>query len=192
MPIVGTGWELHIQRLRTQTMKKPGDTRTRTIGSYQVYRDGAPVAKLAGTIAEQKGPSDSTASGNLHDRRIEGGRFELWTQDGTKYKTIKYNKSASAATNFQIKPRPGIELIGTGKRLEILIHPAVGFLSSEGCIHPCDDLPSASTRIDFASSRKRVLALIGDMQSYLGAKFPAKDGLRIPNAWAVIDEIAGS
>jgi len=188
MPIQGSGWEIHIRRLKEQTLAKPGDRRTRTIATYQVYHDGQPREDLSGTIAEQKGPSDNTLQGNVHDRRIEPGRYELWTQDGTKYKTIKYKKTKLAEESFSVKPQPGIEVMGTGKRAEILIHPAVGFLSSVGCIHPCGNLPTATARIDFPDSRRRVLALIGDMQSYCGNAFPKSDGLRIPNAWAVIDD----
>ncbi|WP_206542710.1 hypothetical protein, partial [Sphingomonas endophytica] len=90
-------------------------------------------------------------------------------------------KSKKAEVDFSVKPRPGIELIGTGKRTEILIHPAVGFLSSEGCIHPCNNLPNASSKIDFIDSRKRVIDLIEDLKKYCGAKFPKLDGHRIPD-----------
>jgi hypothetical protein len=95
-----SGWELHIRRLKTQTLKMPGRTRTRTIREYQVYHDGRAVPGLNGTIAEQKGPSDSTASGNTFDRRIEGGRYPLWTQDGTKYRIIKHSKNKNLKQIF--------------------------------------------------------------------------------------------
>ena len=39
MPISGKGWELYIVRQAEQ--RRPSDGRRRTVGRYQVYRDGA-------------------------------------------------------------------------------------------------------------------------------------------------------
>ena len=42
MPINGQGWEFHIERKTTQ--RRPSDGKVRTVGTYQVYHDGRPVA----------------------------------------------------------------------------------------------------------------------------------------------------
>lgn len=188
MPIEGKGFEILIIRKSTQTGMVGSSRRTRTVGTYQVFHDGVEQTKLQGAMLEQKGPSDNSESGKTYDRRIEPGRYPLWTQDGTKYKTIGYKKTAAAATNFRLIPRPGIELKETGKRSEILIHPAQGFLSSEGCLHPSRPLASGRGRIDFVESRKRVIAIIEDLRALLGTKFPTRDGVRIPDAWAVVED----
>jgi hypothetical protein len=83
--------------------------------------------------------------------------------------------------------RPGIELRNTGDRSEILIHPGIGFLASIGCINLCKILPDASEAISFGGSRKRVIAVIDNMRTFLGAGFPTKDGRPIPHAFAVIE-----
>ncbi|MDP1911494.1 MAG: hypothetical protein Q8K85_24600 [Hyphomicrobium sp.] len=82
--------------------------------------------------------------------------------------------------------KPGIEVTSTGQRSEILIHPGHGFLASVGCINPCTSLPNAREMIDYAPSRKRVIALIEDMKSFI-AGFPTKNGKAIPGAFVVID-----
>ncbi len=188
MPINGSGFEIHIVRRVEQTRQVGKSTRRRTVGVYAVFVDGAPQGGLSGAIAEQKGPSDNTSVGSKLDLRIAPGRYPLFTQDGTKYKTIHYDKSAAAAANFAKKPRPGIELKGTGTRTEILIHPAQSFLSSEGCIHPSNALATGASNIIHADSRPRVIALIEAMRAFCGNAFPAADGLRIPDCWCVVDD----
>lgn len=69
------------------------------------------------------------------------------------------------------------------------MHPAVAFLSSEGCIHPTSPLASAADNIRFRDSRDRVIAIIDDLAAYLGKDFPARDGRPIPRATVVIDDI---
>jgi hypothetical protein len=180
MPITGQGWEIHIERQSTQ--KRVSDGKVRTVGTYQVFHDGSPVAGLSGMTAESKGPGDNSVAEN--GKRVETGRYPLWTQDGTKYDTIGYSTSLSTAA----KPKPGIELKDTGARAEILIHPgANSFLSSIGCINLCTSLPKAAELISYTGSRKRVIALIDDMKLYLGTNFPATNGKAIPKVWAVID-----
>lgn len=188
MPIQGRGLEIHIVRNGTQSGMVGRSPRTRTVGTYQVFHNGEAISALRGGIFEQKGPGDNSRSGNKFDRRVEPGRYPLWTQNGSKYKTLGYAKTAAAARNFSIKPRPGIELRETGERTEILIHPAQGFLSSEGCIHPSREIRSGRGRIDYGDSRMRVIAIIDDMRTFLGGRFPSQDGQRIPDAWAVIDD----
>ena len=190
MPITKKGYELHIVRTGTQK-RDAGKFRIRTVGTYQVFHDGVPVAGLSGAIFEQRGPGNNKKKGNDQDLCIEEGRYPLATQDGTKYKTIKYKKTPEAKTTFAIRPRPGIELLKTGQRSEILIHPAEGFLSSLGCIHPSKPLSKGTDSINFAESRRRVIAIIDDMASFLASKFPAVDGKPIPDAFVVIDDNSG-
>jgi hypothetical protein len=68
-----------------------------------------------------------------------------------------------------------------------LVHPGQGFLASVGCINPCTSLPKPSETITYISSRRRVISLIEDMKSFLGADFPTSNGKRIPRAFVVID-----
>ena len=179
MPITGQGWEIHVVRKRTQ--RRASDRKMRTIGTYQVYHDGQPVPGLAGVTAESRGPGDNSVAEN--GKRVEEGRYPLWTQDGTKYDTIGYVQNESTGA----RPKPGIELMETGARKEILIHPGQGFLASVGCINLAMDLPHAGEPISYKGSRRRVIALIDDMRSYLGNRFPTRNSRRIPDAWAVID-----
>jgi hypothetical protein len=179
MPIRGQGWELHIERQSVQ--RRASDGKKRTIGQYQVFHDGQPVAGLSGVVAECGGPGNNTVAQN--GKRVEAGRYPLATQDGTKYDTIGYVRNESTGA----RPKPGIELKGTGRRAEILIHPGIGYLSSIGCINPATSLPGPAEPISYSSSRKRVIALIEDMRAFLGAGFPASNAKPIPHAFAVID-----
>ena len=180
MPIRGQGWEIHIERKSMQS-RNYGKARQRTIGTYQVYHDGKRQPGLSGVTAERGGPGDNSTPGN--GKRVEEGIYPLWTQDGTKYDTMGYHRSE--ATN--VIPKPGIELMETGKRKEILIHPGQYFISSIGCINLATNLPHAGEPISYKGSRKRVIALIEDIKAFLGNDFPNKNGARIPRAWAVID-----
>lgn len=166
MPIQNQGWEFHIVRKSEQ--KRPGPHgKHRTVGTYQIFHDGVKQtgAGLSGTVAETRGPGDNKEAGN--NRRIEEGRYTLFTQGGEKYVTIGFKDSESKTA----KPKPGLELGNTGKRSEILIHPGQSFLASVGCINPCTSLPNAQEEIDFVPSRKRVIAIIENLKSFLGADF---------------------
>lgn len=180
MPITGKGWELHI--LRSAEQRRPSDGKVRTVGRYQVYHDGKKAAGwwASGTTAESRGPGDNKTQGN--GRRVEADTYPLATQMGSKYVTLKFSDSL----NPRVYPKPGIELLGTQKRAEILIHPGIGFLASIGCINLCTALPNAAEPIDYVWSRKRVIAVIDDLRAFL-PKFPAKNGMPIPGAWVVID-----
>jgi len=180
MPIEKTGWEFHI--IRKSEQRRPSGKR-RTVGRYEIFHDGVKQtgAGLSGTVAETRGPGANQPAGN--NRRIEEGRYPLFTQDGSKYVTIGYKESESASA----KPKPGLELKSTGQRSEILIHPGQSFLASVGCINPCTSLPNAAETIDFVPSRKRVIAIIDDLKAFAGDSFPTKNGKRIPNAFVVID-----
>lgn len=181
MAITGTGWEFHIVRKSEQ--KRASDGKRRTVGTYQIFHNGVKQtgAGLSGTVAETRGPGANRPAGN--NRRVEEGRYPIFTQDGSKYVTIGYKDSESTTA----KPKPGIELKETGQRQEILIHPGQGFLSSVGCINPCTSLANAGVMIDFIPSRKRVIAIINDLKAFAGTGFPTRNGKKIPNAFVVVD-----
>jgi hypothetical protein len=177
MPIQGSGWELLITRVRQDKRNKS----TRTVGKYQVFHNGAPVAALSGVVAESPGPGDNSKAGNK--RRVEAGRYPLRTQAGKKYVTLDYTKN----TNPAALPRPGLELANTNKRSEILIHPGRGFLWSVGCINPGKSLANAASNLEFVDSRTRAIALIDDLKAFLGQSFPKHNDRPIPTAFVLID-----
>ena len=181
MAITGIGWEMHIVRRTEQ--RRASDGKRRTVGTYQIFHDGIVQtgAGLSGMVAETRGPGANQPAGN--NRRIEEGRYPLFTQDGIKYVTIGFVDSVSTF----VKPKPGIELKETGDRSEILIHPGQGFLSSIGCINPCTSLPDASEMIDFIPSRRRVIAIINDLKDFTGTTFPTKNGREIVNAFVIVE-----
>jgi hypothetical protein len=171
-------WELRITRIGEQTR----NGRRRTVGRYQVFHDGAPVSTLKGALAETKGPGANAPAGNK--RCIVAGTYNLHIQAGTRYVTIGYTSSLNHAT----LPRPGLLLLPTDQRVGILIHPGRGFLSSIGCLNPADALASPTSDIAFIDSRKRVIALIDDLKSFIGSGFPTQAGAKIPRAKVVIQQ----
>lgn len=181
MPIEENGWEMHIVRKTEQ--RRASDGKRRTVGRYQIFHDGVKQtgAGLSGQVAETRGPGANRPEGN--NRRVEEGRYPLFTQDGERYVTIGFKTSESTSAT----PKPGLELKETDERSEILIHPGQGFLSSIGCINPCTSLPNAAEPIDFIPSRRRVIAIINDLKAHAGTAFPTRNGKRIPNAFVVID-----
>jgi hypothetical protein len=181
MPITGTGWEMHVIRKSEQRRKTDG--KRRTVGSYQVYHDGVAQtgAGMFGTMAETKGPGANKPAEN--GLRIEQGRYPLYTQGGDDYVTYGYKETESPSA----KPKPGILVGRTNKRTGILIHPGKLFLSSIGCLNPCTSLPNETEMIDYAPSRRRVIALIENLKTYTGAGFPGTNGRLIPNAFLVVD-----
>jgi hypothetical protein len=154
MPITGSGWEIHVQRLEEQTR---GAT-TRTVGTYRVFHDGEPAAAtiaigeiqvpLFGTTAEPKGPGQNAGPATeANPSRILPGRYPLKTSGGPTYKTNNYRGDQVIAPAM-----PGVELLGTGNRTDIIIHPGKGeFLSTIGCINLCKSLP-ARTRISIIAA----------------------------------------
>lgn len=186
----GSGWEIHIRRRTVQS--RDGDIRT--VGTYQVFHDGRPASNfrlggrdvpLAGTTAEPKGPGQNARPATRRNpSRIKEGTYPLATQLGRDYVTFDYN----ADPDTVIFPLPGIELLGTGSRTEILIHPGKNnFISSVGCINLCTHLDRPSENIDFEGSRRRVIALIEDMKAFCGSDFPGSGGRPIPRATAVVE-----
>src|SRR5262245_44163735 len=181
MPITNQGWELYIVRELEQ--RRPSDGRRRTLGHYQVYHDGVAQTgpDLSGMTAEAKGPGANVPADN--GKRIEAGRYPLWTQEPVRYATNNYANSEDP----EAEPKPAFELKNTGNRYEILVHPGHDFLSSVGCINLCKSLPDAWEPISYVPSRKRVISVIEDMKKYLGIEFPTSNGKKILVAWVVID-----
>jgi len=177
MPITELGWELLIERRSTQM--RTSDAKIRTVGRYQVFNDGVAVPTLSGTTAESAGPGSNSRKGV----RVEPGSYALATQAGGRYATIGYTSNA----NHAALKRPAFELLGTGTRSEILVHPGIGFLSSIGCINLCRILPEPSEPMSYAGSRNRVIAVIDNMREFLGTAFPDRDGRSIPRAWVIIE-----
>jgi hypothetical protein len=179
MPISGSGWEFHVERLGIQADGK----RKRTYGAYQVFLDGHAIAKLSGHLCECIGLGSRVKGGH---KRIPQGRYPLFTQFGTRYLTIGY--TANLAVPGKI-PMPGILLGETKPRTAILIHPGHPpnlYLSSIGCLNPTDPLGPADL-MDFSESRSRVIALIDSLRDFAPAAFQHAVSTHIPNAWAVID-----
>lgn len=193
MPITGQGWEILISR--TATQRRSPDGKTRTVGHYQVFHDGAeatgtiPVdgreVPLFGTTAESPGPSQNDKRADEGSpTRIVAKSYTLQTSGGPTYVTRGFRPDLEIAPQM-----PGVELKDTGRRTDILIHPGKNeFLSSVGCINLCTSLPNAEETIDYAGSRRRVIALIEDMKAFLGG-LPGPDQ-PIPNAFVVVDEQA--
>lgn len=178
LSISGQGWELHVIRSHEQLHAD----RTRTVGRYQVYRDGVPVIGLSGTTAEPGGPGDN---GTVEcGRRVEAGRYALATQDGDSYCSIDYVIDA----DLKALRKPALKLEATGVRTDILVHPGYGFLASLGCLNPTSDLDNAETDLVFEDSRARVVAMIQDLEQYLGTAYPTCNGCTIPDASITIED----
>lgn len=179
MTITGMGWELLVRRTGVQR----SGARRRTYGTYQVYREGRAAAGLSGFMAECAGPGDNRHPGN--GRRIEAGRYPLWTQFGT-YRTIGY---AAGHAGAGAAPMPGLRLEGTGRRTGILIHPAHPpdlYLSSTGCLNPSGPL-SAGETMRFDDSRARTVALIESLRDFVPAAFAHETTTRLADAFVVVE-----
>jgi hypothetical protein len=179
MPITGQGWELLVNRLGLQTRAGV----TRTYATYQVFRDGVPIANLSGHLCECKGPGDNEHPGS--GKRIKAGKYPLSTQFGRKYKTSGFGAGASGAAS---RPMPGLLLERTGARTAILIHPGHPpklYLSSVGCLNPTKPLRAAEN-MNFVESRARVIALIDDLRAFSPQSFNNARNTRIPKAFVVI------
>jgi len=174
-------WEFRI--VRESVQRRNADGKRRTIGKYQVFHDGVGQtgAGMRGTTAEAKGPGANVPINN--GKRIEQGRYPLRTHAPGHYATIGF----SASVDPDAEPKPCIEVGETVQRTDILIHPGDGFLSSIGCINLCTSLPNANEPIDYAPSRRRVLAVLDDLKAFLGDDFPTRNGRLIPNAFLVIE-----
>jgi hypothetical protein len=177
----GNAWELRVTRLGIQ---KNSDGKQRTYGSYQVFLSGQPIAALQGHMCECIGPGDNKHAGN--DKRIEQGRYPLWTQFGERYVSIGYSTDT---TKPAVLPMPGIGLRDTGNRSAILVHPGHPpnlYLSSIGCLNPTQPL-GPQDDMDFLESRSRVIAMIESLKQFSPASFQRQHPAPIPDAWVVID-----
>jgi len=93
-------------------------------------------------------------------------------------KTVKYPSA---------EPKPGLLVLETEPRFDILIHPGHDFLASTGCINLTEPLADGDADIAFVDSRDRVIAAINDLKAFAGEAFPQLNGHAIANAWIVID-----
>jgi len=180
MPITGTGWELLVQRLGIHR----SGANTRTYGNYQAFLNGKPIAGLDGNVCESPGPGENEAPATPgNPRRIEQGRYPLFTQFGNHYATIGYSTD-----HPEQHPMPGVLLGNTGQRSAILIHPGhppTLFLSSIGCLNLTRPL-QPDHMMDFLDSRSRVIAVIDSLTAFAPDAFAHRVDTAIPNAAIVI------
>jgi len=184
-------WEIRIERRSEQTH----GGKTRTVGTYQVYHDGQPATgtirigdkdvPLSGTTAEAPGPSQNAKRASEgFPTRIVAKAYPMQSSGGPTYVTHGYRQDETIADGM-----PGLELTDTGRRTDILIHPGKNeFRSSVGCVNLCTHLKTPDEIISYPGSRRRVIALIKDMEGFLGP-LPGADQA-IPNASVLIDERA--
>jgi hypothetical protein len=170
-------WTFVVQRLREE--RREGEGFNRTVGTYQVLHDGAPVPGLSGTTVERQGPGDNGTIGRAEHRCIASGNYPLNSHATLKYKTVSYKTSGA-------HPRPALEVGNTDKREGILIHPADGYASTIGCINLASQLDDADADIEFSDSLKRVVDIIEDLKRFNGGSLPAGDGVPIANAQLVV------
>jgi hypothetical protein len=163
-----TGWTLLVRRLRTE--KRASKPYARTIGTYQVYVDGQPVAGLAGMTVEREGPGDNGPVGKAGHRCIEAGTYPLRGHDTENYAIIGF------ATDGD-HPRPAIEVGSTTSRTGILIHPASGYASTIGCINLASHLVDEDSNFSLTDSTTRVIALIHDLQREAGGALPREGAI---------------
>src|SRR4051794_27568170 len=157
MPITGKGWEILISR--TATQKRSSDGRVRTVGTYQVFHDGAEATgtisvdgrqvPLFGTTAESPGPSQNDKRADEgFPTRIVARSYKLQSAGGPHYVTSGFRQDLENPP-----PMPGLELRDTDRRIDILIHPGKNeFLPPVGCINLCSTLKKPEEPIDYAGS----------------------------------------
>ncbi len=185
MSEIGSGWELHIERLCIQTCSTCTDALYRTYGQYSVYIGGVLQKELQGYTCECIGPGDNTKTGSEDHVRLAEGTYPLWTQFGTRYVTIGYSEDTKTPA---VEPMPAILLGSTGARSAILFHPGHPphlYLSSIGCINPTSPIKETEC-IDFWDSRTRVINVINSLKAYYPAAFQEKVSTQISGAQIVI------
>jgi len=157
--------------------------KNRTVGVYQAFFDGKPVAGIQGVSVEPRGPGNNGPTGVKEHRRLEPGYYPLFTHErpNRKYRTLNY----AATGNVTNRPWPSIRIEDTDSRTGVLVHCAGGFMMSIGCVNLASTLASATSDIAFDDSRKRVIAVIDSMKTRL-ANFPNSNNRRIENAWLQI------
>lgn len=179
MAITGRGWELFVKR---ESIQKSA-SKIRSLGRYQVFLNGAEVGGLSGYMCESPGPGDNQHANN--GKRIEPGRYPLWTQFG-RYRSIGYSQDLSVPGDA---PMPGILIQGTGERTGILIHPGhppTLYLSSTGCFNPTGPL-SADQTMEYFDSRGRVIDLIESLRRFAPTAFLHEVMTRIAEAYLIVE-----
>ncbi|EJN13090.1 transglycosylase family protein [Bradyrhizobium sp. YR681] len=164
------GYVLCIDRIRTEQRKGMGYART--VGIYQAYIDGKKIPEISGMVCERQGPGDNTKVGQNEHQRLKAGAYRLFTHAGAsqKYRTHNYTKSSVPGATA----RPCLRVADTGVREGVLIHPAQGYLWSIGCLNLTAPLSGPQDNINYAESRRRVIALIDNMAATM-ADFPSSD-----------------
>lgn len=179
--IPAKGFCIHLKRVRQE--RRSSKPFSRTIGDYQCFWNGAAIDALKGQLVERGGPGDNTTElGNNRDLRILEGTYPLAVQDGLKYKTHSFDRQNTGKSGT---PKPGLLVEETDERTAILIHPGSDYLSSVGCLNPASGLTDSNSKIDFADSRERTIAIIEAMKAKIGAKFPRSRA--IPDAVMIIE-----
>jgi len=185
MSIPKRGWAFVVTRLGPWPGKPK---RLRTVGRYQVYRDGVVVPGLSGGTIERQGPSDNSATGEREHRRVEAGKYPARTHRTTSYKTSGYKSSGQP-------PKPAIGLGGPqasmGARDGILVHPAAGFGSTIGCINLGPEITGPNSKLTMRDSLRRVVAVIDDLKAFAGPRFPGPDSEAISGAFVMIIDPPG-
>ncbi len=177
--IPNKGWVIHVKRIRMEQRK--GKSFARTVVSYQVHRDGTPVAALAGTTVERQGPSDNGPSGHKNHNRIATGTYALLT-----FITKKYAITGDKSDGSRARPCIGVE--PRGSRSAVLIHPAGEYGSTIGCINLSGPLAGPRNNISLSDSVARVAALVENLRAYAGKSFPKSLEASIPDAWLMVED----
>lgn len=174
----GSGWELAIERLGLHV----SGAKTRTYSRYQAYHSGKAQPHLSGYMCEANGPGDNANEGS--GRRVAPGRYPIWTQFG-RYRSIGYGLETATPG---VGPMPAFRLAETGKRTDILVHPAHPpdlFLISVGCFNPTSPLGPAGL-MDYWDSRGRVIALLDDLHAHAPRAFDQEVMTPVADAWVVV------
>jgi hypothetical protein len=176
------GYVFCLDRIRTE--RRQGIGYDRTVSRYQAYFNRAPVDGIFGMAVERQGPGDNSPSGVTNHRRIAAGVYPLFTHAGAngRYKTLDFATPA----NIRIRPWPCLGVENTGNRSGILIHCAAGYLMSIGCINLSSNVADARTNLLFSDSWARVTSLIDNIRAHLGASFPTRNNVRLPNTSLVV------
>jgi Domain of unknown function (DUF1906) len=175
------GWVMFVRRLREET--RAGEGFARTVGCYQILRDGIPVEQAGGWTVERQGPGNNGEIGHTYHTCIAAGTYPLRLHSTEKYKTIGY------VTNGE-HPRPAIEVGNTGDRVGILIHPADGYGSTIGCINLSGPLPDTSANILLNDSTARVVAIIESLRVYHNGSLPVSADGSLTNSLLFIADRA--
>lgn len=181
MPIVGQGWELHVERLGLHRRGRLA----RTYGRYSVVVDGVPKPELRGFMVEAPGPGDNDTPGS--GRCIAPGRYRLSTHFG-RFVSADYSMNISVAGD---DPMPAVRLLDTGRRTGILVHPAYPpqdklYVASVGCLNPTAALEEAQS-VDFWDSRARMIALLDALEGFAPTAFQARVATPVTGAAVIID-----